>query len=102
MNGADLARLRRMATIHLEKPHHLGRDEAARRLHELEPELARKYGVKLNWGNGGAAVKASGLTGEIAVSEATVSIDLNLGLKLRLLAGRIKNELDKTVAKALA
>jgi putative polyhydroxyalkanoate system protein len=91
-----------MAAIHLEKPHHLGRDEAIKRMHQMEPELAQKYGVKLDWMDGQASVRASSLSGKISVGDDLVAIHLDLGLKLRLLMGKIRSALDAQVTRALA
>ena len=84
-----------MAHIDIEKDHQLGRDEARKRLREMENKLKERYGVSLAWRGDEADVKATGVTGTINIEENKVAINLTLGLMVRPLAGRIREAMER-------
>ena len=91
-----------MAEIKIERNHTLGKNEAQKRVSELEPKLKEKYGVELAWkGNGEAQVKGTGVSGTLRVAEAAVHIDLKLGMLLRPMASKIRSALEHQIDKAL-
>jgi putative polyhydroxyalkanoate system protein len=100
--GMEAAPRQKMGTIHIQKPHHLGREEAHRRVEKLEPELKDKYGVQLHWHGDRADVKASRVSGQLVVDDSQLSIDLKLGLPLVLVQGKIRSSLEQQLARALA
>jgi putative polyhydroxyalkanoate system protein len=91
-----------MAKISIHQGHHLGKDEAHRRLEKLQAGLKKKYGIEVEWRGDEADIKASKLSGKIVVNEAAVDIDLKLGLALSVLQGRIRSALAEEVHRALA
>jgi putative polyhydroxyalkanoate system protein len=91
-----------MGNIQIKKTHPLGREEAHRRVQQLEPELKSKYGVQLDWHGDQADVKASRVSGSLVVDDQAVTIDLQLGLPLLPVRGRIQSALEQQVARALS
>jgi putative polyhydroxyalkanoate system protein len=91
-----------MGNIKIQKPHHLGREEAHRRVEQMEPELKDKYGVKLDWHGDRADVKSSKLSGQLVVDDNQLSLDVNLRLPLMPLQGKIRTALEQRIHRALA
>ncbi len=92
-----------MAEIKIERSHTLGKDEARKRVGDLEPKLKEKYGVELAWKNNGEAqVKGTGVTGTLRVADEAVHIDLKLGMLLRPMASKIRSALEHQIDQALA
>ena len=91
-----------MADIKIEKAHHLGREEAHRRLQQIETELNQKYGVKLDWQGDQAQVHARGISGLIVVEDERVSVDLKLGLPLWPIQGKLRSEIQQRVDRTLS
>jgi putative polyhydroxyalkanoate system protein len=90
-----------MSDIDIEREHKLGREEARKRLNEMEEKLKERYGVKLAWRGDGADVKGTGVTGTIAIADAKVSINLKLGLLVKPLSSKIREAMERQLDKAL-
>jgi putative polyhydroxyalkanoate system protein len=91
-----------MASIQINKPHHLGRGEAHRRIEAMEPKLQQEYGVTLDWDGDRANVRASSVSGELVVDDDELRVQLKLGLALLPVQGKIRSTLDQQLDQALA
>ena len=92
-----------MAEIKIERNHTLGKNEAQKRVSELEPKLKEKYGVHLEWQpDGTAKVKGTGVTGSLALGADSLDLEIKLGLLLKPMSGRIRGALEHQIDKALA
>ena len=91
-----------MSEINIERNHKLGQQEIKRRLAEMETKLKERYGVQVAWRGNEADVKGTGVTGTIALSETHVAVKLKLGLMVRPLAGKIREQMEKQLDQALA
>jgi len=91
-----------MSEIKIDRQHKLGLAEAKKRVLNLEQKLKANYGVSLEWNGNVANVKGSGVSGTLAVEETKVAVNVKLGLLLRPLAGKIREQLESQVNKALA
>jgi putative polyhydroxyalkanoate system protein len=89
-----------MSKVSVRQPHSVGRQEAKSRLGGFS-EMLGKYGVKLNWNGDKAAVQGFGVSGELAVSDDAVQVDLALGMMARA-AGVDATRLQASIAKRLA
>jgi putative polyhydroxyalkanoate system protein len=91
-----------MPEIKIQTAHNLGREEAHRRVQQVETELNQKYGVKFDWQGDRAEVHAKGLSGLIVVEDERVAVDLKLGLALIPLQGKLRSEVKERMDRALS
>lgn len=91
-----------MADIEIERTHTLGLEELRKRLHTLEEKLQERYGAKLNWSGNQADIKGTGFQGTLTLGETTVAVGIKLSFLMRPLAGKIREQMEKQVDKALA
>jgi putative polyhydroxyalkanoate system protein len=90
-----------MARIKVERPHSLGLAGARAKAEQLAERLVSEYDVRYRWVGDSLEFKRSGADGVIAVSADWVRVELNLGLLLSAMSGRIKNEIEQTLDKSL-
>ncbi|BAU77000.1 polyhydroxyalkanoic acid system family protein [Metapseudomonas furukawaii] len=91
-----------MARIHVERPHHLGREAVREKAEKLAERLAREYDVRYQWRGDTLEFKRSGADGEIEVNDAKVRVEVKLGLLLSAMSGSIKREIEKALDEYLA
>ncbi|UUD65968.1 polyhydroxyalkanoic acid system family protein [Pseudomonas seleniipraecipitans] len=90
-----------MARITVDRPHNLGIEAARGKAEKLAERLAREYDVRYQWNGDTLEFKRSGADGRIEVSEDRVHLQLNLGLLLSVLSGKIKSEIEEVLDKEL-
>ncbi|TBU87507.1 polyhydroxyalkanoic acid system family protein [Phytopseudomonas dryadis] len=90
-----------MARITVERPHNLGREAARDKAEQLAERLAREYDVRYQWHGDTLEFKRSGANGHIEVGEDRVHLQLNLGLLLSAMSGKIKREIEEVLDKSL-
>jgi len=93
-----------MPTVRVHQPHNLGRDAAMPRLQSFE-QMLQKYRVKLEWKGHRADIKGVGVGGEVLVSDADVTVTIELGLIARAAgvdADRLRASIARRLAEALA
>jgi putative polyhydroxyalkanoate system protein len=91
-----------MPKLTIDHAHSLPIDEVKRRLEDLASRLAAKYSVDASWVTPTEAqVKRTGVSGKITITDAKVSVFLDLAFVLTPLKGkveqRVKDELKKTL-----
>lgn len=92
-----------MATIKREIKHSLGLDGAKAAVNGLVSKIKSNYGSiisEINWNNDQTAadIKGKGFSGNFALSEDLVKINIELGLLTSAFKGKIEEEIDKQTA----
>ena len=90
-----------MARITVDRPHSLGLEAARGKAEKLAERLAQEYDVRYQWQGDSLQFKRSGADGHIKVSEDSVHLQLNLGLLLSAMSGKIKREIEEVLDKHL-
>jgi putative polyhydroxyalkanoate system protein len=95
-----------MATIDITRDHKLPLDDAKKKAEELAKGMADKFGIEWKWdGNtirfDAPSGKAKGTKGEVAVTDKTVRVAIDLPFLLRAIKGviedKVKEKLDALV-----
>lgn len=89
-----------MATIDISKSHTLGKETAKTRASALLDKLAESYGIKGTW-NGDNFKIEKPVTGNCAVTDTVVRIEIDLPLMMRPMKGKIETRVNDELAKAL-
>lgn len=92
-----------MSTIRITQPHSLGRETAVAKMRSFEDVVA-KYRVKLVWDGPNARIKGTGVSGDVAVGESEVKVQLELGFLAKAAgidAGRLEASLAKRLKEAV-
>ncbi|NWA28824.1 polyhydroxyalkanoic acid system family protein [Pseudomonas gingeri] len=90
-----------MARISVERAHGLGKAGAREKADQVAQKLAGQYGLEPQWSGDTLNLKRSGVKGAVHVSEATIRIDVELGLLMSAMSGTIKAEIEKALDKVL-
>ncbi len=91
-----------MSDVQVTQAHHLGAEEAKNRLQSFEGMVA-KYGVKADWSGNKANLKGTGVSGDIAVSDTSVTVTIKLGMLARMAgvdAARLQESIEKRLSSA--
>ena len=90
-----------MADIEIQRENPFSKDDALTRIQSMTQKLEDKIGVKVAWS--GDQAKFSGpAKGEIRVSDASISIEVKLGLAAKLLKGKISQKIEQGLDQALS
>ena len=90
-----------MADIEIQRDNPFSKDDALTRIQTMTQKLQDKIGVKVAWS--GDQAKFSGpVKGEIRVSDATINIEVKLGLAAKLLKGKISEKIEQGLDQALS
>lgn len=93
-----------MASVKVQQAHSVGAMTAKTKLAAFESDLA-KYKARLEWSGNTAQVKGIGVSGQVQVTDAHVSVNLELGMLARAAgvdAGKLQNSIAKRLATAFA
>lgn len=88
-----------MSNVNVTEKHSLSKDEARKRVAGFEDMLS-KYGVKAKWSGDKASVKGVGVSGDIAVNDSDVNVNLKLGMMAKA-AGIKSDKLESSIRKRL-
>lgn len=91
-----------MSTIRVERKHQLGKEVARQKAERLVDKLVSKYDMKAEWKGDVVELTRSGVTGQVAVGEDNVVVELKLGMMLSMMGPMIESEVDRALDKALA
>ena len=84
-----------MSNIHLKRPHALGLDGARRAVQRVADEMTEKYGLQCDWNGDVLSFARSGVSGTLAVGEAEILLEAELGMILSAFRPRIEEQLQK-------
>ncbi len=88
--------------ISVTRKHTLGLEGASQKLTELAGQFAEKYGVKAAVRGPRIEVSGRGVDGNVLVTTDTITVNLELGLLLGPLAGKIEDGVAKQLDKHFA
>jgi putative polyhydroxyalkanoate system protein len=81
-----------MATIDIQRTHSIGRDKARAAAELVAERLKEKIDATYRWEGDDLRFERSGAKGRIHVTETTVRLEIDLGLVLRPLKGKIEEK----------
>ena len=89
-----------MATIDISRNHTLSLDDAKKKAEDLAQGMADKFGISWKWdGNtirfDASSGAAKGTKGEVAVSDKTVRVAIDLPFLLRVMKGTIEDKVNE-------
>ena len=90
-----------MARISVERTHSLGLEAAREKARPLVEKLASQYGLTPTWAGDTVKLKRSGVNGTLQISENNVKVDVELGLLMSAMSGKIQSEIERSLDKAL-
>jgi putative polyhydroxyalkanoate system protein len=89
-----------MADIAKSKNHTMDVDSVKERVEKAAGDIAKKMGIKYTWNGNVCDLSGSGIkSGKIAVTETTVSIELNLGMMAKMMKPVIEKEIESKIAE---
>jgi putative polyhydroxyalkanoate system protein len=95
-----------MATIDITRAHSLSLDDAKKKAEELAKGMADKFGIQWKWE--GDTIRfdapsgaAKGTKGEVAVSDKSVRVAIDLPLMLRVMKGTIEEKVNEKLKAIL-
>ena len=91
-----------MATIHLQRDHKLGVDEAHSRVDKIADFLREKLKADYEWEEDSLQFKCTGASGCIDVSENSLELKIKLSMLLSPMKGSIHESIKRQVDEALA
>jgi putative polyhydroxyalkanoate system protein len=87
-----------MADISKSRNHNLGVDSVKQRVEKVAGDIAKKMGIKYAWNGNTCDLTGSGIkNGKITVSDASVSIEINLGLMAKMMKPVIEKEIEAKI-----
>ncbi len=93
-----------MSTVVVSESHSLSPEEAKARLASFDQEIS-KYGMKAHWNGLHANLTGTGASGNVDVTDSSVTITVKLGMVAKLAgvkADRLQASLQKRLTAALA
>lgn len=92
-----------MSRVQIRQSHNKSESEVREVVYSVEHELATRFGLSTSWKNDHCVTfKRPGLSGELTMEPGCVTIDMKLGILLRLYSRTITQELEKDLASKLA
>jgi putative polyhydroxyalkanoate system protein len=88
--------------ISVTRKHSLGVDVASQKLNELAGQFAEKYGVKATIRGPRAEFSGRGVEGNLQITADSVTVNLELGLLLGALSGKIEDGVQRQLEKHFA
>jgi putative polyhydroxyalkanoate system protein len=95
-----------MATIDITRAHSLSLDDAKKKAEELAKGMAERFGIQWKWE--GDTIRfdapsgaAKGTKGEVAVSDKSVRVAIDLPLMLRVMKGTIEEKVNEKLKAIL-
>lgn len=92
-----------MASVKVQQAHAVGAGTAKLKLASFEGDA--KYKARLDWSGNTAQIKGIGVSGQVLVTDASVTVNLELGMLARAAgidAGKLQNSIAKRLAGAFA
>lgn len=86
----------------ISRDHNLGLDEARSRVTRVAGKLQKKFSLSSEWSEDNLVFKGSGVTGQIAVADSKIDLDVSLGLTLMMLEGSIKSAINEALDEEFA
>ena len=91
-----------MPNIHIKRSHKLTREEARARVEEIAKDLKKKLDAKYAWKGDSLQFKRTGASGSIDVGKDFIDINIELGMLLSPMKGKIEQSIREHMKVALA
>lgn len=91
-----------MATIDIVRTHSLGRAEARKAVDQIAADISSELQADLEWQGDSLSIERSGAKGRIDVEDASVRINIELGLLLSPLRGMIEQRVNAYLDRYLS
>lgn len=86
-----------MPVIKVERSHALGEEEATRRAKELIREFADRLKADVKWNGQDASFKGTGFTGSARVAADSIAVNVDLGMLLSPMKGKVETRLKAAI-----
>lgn len=83
-----------MATITIDRPHHLSHDEAKALADRLARDFEKRFALKWRWEGDDVHFSRPGISGTMHVGETNILLDLHLGMLLAPLKPAIERQVN--------
>jgi putative polyhydroxyalkanoate system protein len=83
-----------MATINIQRSHHLGKEGAKREVEQIAQQLKSRLDVDYHWQGDDLIFHRAGADGDIHVEENAVHVKIELGLLLSPMKGMIETQIE--------
>ena len=90
-----------MPTIHIERNHNFGLENARARVEEMAKALGDELQVDCEWSGDTLNFKRPGASGTIDVDVDTIQVNVDLGLPLLLMQGMIEQQINEHLDAAI-
>ena len=91
-----------MSNIHMKYKHALGPQETRDRVEEIAKELKREYKIDYAWKGDRLLFRRSGAAGNLDLRDGLIELDINLGLVLSPLKGKIEQAIKQNIAAKMS
>jgi putative polyhydroxyalkanoate system protein len=91
-----------MATIHIQKEHHLDHEAVRKEVQNLAEKLSKDLSANYNWEGDRLVFKRSGASGHIDIGEGIVDIEIKLSMVLTPLKGKIEQTVNGYLEERLS
>jgi putative polyhydroxyalkanoate system protein len=91
-----------MSNIHMKYKHALGPQETRDRVEEIAKELKREYKIDYAWKGDRLLFRRSGAAGNLDLGDGFIELDINLGLVLSPLKGKIEQAIKQNIAAKMS
>lgn len=91
-----------MALIHIQRAHHLTREQARAKVEEFAQSLQGEFKVKHAWDGDVMRFKRTGASGMLAIGDNAVDVKIKLGIALAPIKGKIEKAIHKGLDKVQA
>lgn len=83
-----------MATITIDRPHHLSQDEAKALADRLARDFEKRFALKWHWDGDDVRFTRPGVSGRMHVGETNIVLELSLGMLLAPLKPAIERQVN--------
>lgn len=95
-----------MATIEISRPHSLPKEEAKKKAEELAKSMESKLGLEWKWVGDNVEFNApsgaaKGTKGTVKVTDAAVSVSVDLPFMLKMMKGTIEDKINEKLTQIL-
>lgn len=92
-----------MSNLTITQSHTLDSQQLKDELEKLAVRMKEQYGVNSTWKNDQhIAISASGVNGEVTISDSQIAINLKFGMMMSMFAGKIEKDIKKYLAENFA
>jgi putative polyhydroxyalkanoate system protein len=91
-----------MSKIHMKYKHALDPQETRDRVEEIAKDLKREYKIDYAWKGDRLLFRRSGAAGNLDLGDGFIELDINLGLVLSPMKGKIEQAIKQNIAAKMS